>query len=341
MPIPSQQEYEQRELQMAHKQIKDVERAPLADRKEAAAEFLEAMQDSPDTVGERVGWLLAGNYGFGAMLIAKNVLHHKRMNREAALTHLVATFEWMAPQRMAAQEWKKLTHAQQDALDVAVREAIADAEASEREEAEYEARKSLNEPRFEPVGLRALETKPSLIGPVGHQGLIHLGNLVFIDKDPVEGGENIYPFVEWQNLHRADYGFAKTDGGPTGKWIDSTTVNQAYFDEPRASAWGETDAIHDAGSKYAFEEEPNIEFTSKEYYDEFLVASGQDVEDGNWEGPGIYDGRDKPPTRSSSAEEYEVADLAFWSSDTLEFMFQGEGEELDAVIAKLQADNED
>jgi hypothetical protein len=109
--IPSQAEYEQRELREANQRLTEVERAPLADRKEAAVEFLAAMRDDPDLVAERVGWLLDGNYGYGQMLMAKRVLGAPRMNRVAALTQMVAAFEWSSPGAMTREAWKKLTKA--------------------------------------------------------------------------------------------------------------------------------------------------------------------------------------------------------------------------------------
>lgn len=128
---PSQAEYERRELADASQRIHEVERAPLADRKEAAAEFLAAMRDDPELVAERVGWLLDGNYGYGQMLMAKRVLKSPRMNRSAALTHMVAAFEWQTPNAMARDGWKKLTKAQQAALEKAVQATIRSAESEE------------------------------------------------------------------------------------------------------------------------------------------------------------------------------------------------------------------
>ena len=126
--IPSQAQYEQRELAEARQKIDEVERAALADRRAAAADFLEAMRDQPGLVADRIGWLLDGNYGYGPMLMAKRVLGSSRMNRPAALTHMIGAFEWSTPVAMAIAGWKKLTKAQQSALDKAVLAAIKSAE---------------------------------------------------------------------------------------------------------------------------------------------------------------------------------------------------------------------
>jgi hypothetical protein len=129
--VPSQGEYERNELAEANRRLAEVERAPLVDRKEAAAKFLAAMRDHPGLVAERIGWLLDGNYGYGSMLMAKRVLGSPRMNRSAALTHMIAAFEWSTPSAMARAGWNKLTKGQQAALEKAVQAAIRDAESAE------------------------------------------------------------------------------------------------------------------------------------------------------------------------------------------------------------------
>ena len=126
--MASPSEYERRERQEAQQRLTEVERAPLADRKEAAAEFLAAMRDDPELVAERVGWLLNGSYGYGQQLRAKQILGSPRMNRSAALTHLTAAYEWSTPSALAMAAWKKLTKAQQVALEKAVQVVIRDAD---------------------------------------------------------------------------------------------------------------------------------------------------------------------------------------------------------------------
>jgi hypothetical protein len=123
--------YEQRERQIFHSDLTAVDRASLSDRKESCALFTEIMREQPDLVAERIGWLLDGNYGYGAMQAAKEVLKHKRMNRRAWLTHTIGALEWRCPQRMAIEGWKKLTAAEKKALDRAVDRAIESAEKSD------------------------------------------------------------------------------------------------------------------------------------------------------------------------------------------------------------------
>ena len=129
--IPSQAEYERRELADAHKKLDEVKRAPLADRKEAAGEFLEAMRKDPEIVGERIGWLLAGNYGYGSMLLAKRVLGSPRSNRSAALTQMVGAFEWQSPEDMTRAVWKKLSASEKARLESVVQATILSAQSEE------------------------------------------------------------------------------------------------------------------------------------------------------------------------------------------------------------------
>jgi hypothetical protein len=124
--IPSQVDYERRELAGAHKRLEEIQRAPLADRKEAQASFLKAMRSTPELVGERIGWLFDGNYGMGSMMLARRVLASPRMNRAAALTQMIGAFEWQSPEVMSREAWKKLTPGEKARLDSAVQGVIAD-----------------------------------------------------------------------------------------------------------------------------------------------------------------------------------------------------------------------
>lgn len=129
--VPSQADYERRERSEAQQRLAEIRRQPLSDRKEAQAKFLEAMRDDPELVAERLGWLLGGSYGYGAKLMAKQVLGSPRMNRSAALTQMVGAFEWMAPEDTVRAAWKKLSASEKAALERAVQGAITSAEIEE------------------------------------------------------------------------------------------------------------------------------------------------------------------------------------------------------------------
>ena len=89
------------------------------------------MATDPATVAERISWLIDGNYGYGQMQMARQVVASPRTNREAALTQLVAVYEWQCPRRMSVEAWKKLSTAQKKALSAAVAVVISEAERSE------------------------------------------------------------------------------------------------------------------------------------------------------------------------------------------------------------------
>lgn len=122
-------QYDHDEVHRWYVDMQEVEKAPLAERKDAAKEFFEAMRDTPDIVGERVGWLIDGNYGYGAMLKAKQTLAaSKRANKAAQLNVLIAALEWRCPGAMAVAMWKKLTPAEKAKLDHAIQAEIKSAE---------------------------------------------------------------------------------------------------------------------------------------------------------------------------------------------------------------------
>ncbi len=124
------QEYERRSLDEAHRHMQEIEKAPLTDRKEAQAEFLEAMKD-PALIAERIGWLFDGNYGYGERMKARQILGMaKNANKTAALNQLIGAYEWQCPPAMAVAAWKKLSAAEKDILDRAIKIVI---EAAEKE----------------------------------------------------------------------------------------------------------------------------------------------------------------------------------------------------------------
>ncbi len=108
-----------------HQQIRQAETGSLAERKEAAHRFYEAMAHDPALIAGRIEWLFAGHYGEGAYTQARQVAASPRMNRVAWLTLTIGAIEWSCPQRMAIAAWKKLTPAQKAKLDAAVKRELA------------------------------------------------------------------------------------------------------------------------------------------------------------------------------------------------------------------------
>lgn len=88
----TQADYEQREALLLLKQLTEIDDLPLAERKDNEACLLDAMAHQPDLVAQRVGWLLDGNYGYGAMRRAEKIANSPRMNQPAALVQLGGGF---------------------------------------------------------------------------------------------------------------------------------------------------------------------------------------------------------------------------------------------------------
>lgn len=116
-------EYEQREARMFHRELQEVEKAPLRERQEARNEYLEAMKKYPDLVAERIGWIINGSYGKGSYDAARRVLA-SRMNKVAWFSTTIAALEWRCPQAFAVGAWKKLTPAEKQRLDAAIKREI-------------------------------------------------------------------------------------------------------------------------------------------------------------------------------------------------------------------------
>ena len=122
------QEYERRSLAEAYRHLKGIEDAPLSERKDAQTEFLDAMKTDPGLIAERLGWLFDGNYGYGEMMKARQVLGMKaNANKVASLNQLVGAYEWRCPPVMAVAAWKKLSAAEKDLLHRAIEIVIEEA----------------------------------------------------------------------------------------------------------------------------------------------------------------------------------------------------------------------
>ena len=127
--IPSQEEYERRAAQEFQRQLREADKNPS--RRADAKHFGEQLAADPDLIAERIGWLLNGSYGFGAMKAAERVVANTRMNRHAWLVQTIAALEWQCPQRSAIAAWKKLTRDEKRALDAAIKRELRDAEQCE------------------------------------------------------------------------------------------------------------------------------------------------------------------------------------------------------------------
>jgi hypothetical protein len=110
--------------------IEEIEKAPLADRQAARAEWHAACQD-PTLVAQRLGWLLDGNYGYGSYLAARSMASLVgRTNRAAGLSHMIAALEWRCSAAFAREVYvKRLTDVERTALDAAVAQVLADYDA--------------------------------------------------------------------------------------------------------------------------------------------------------------------------------------------------------------------
>ena len=90
----------------------------LTDRQAARSEYHDDMKHSPELVAERVRWLLNGDYGYGAYLIANAIVESSsRYNKVAALSQAIAAFEWQCPALFARQAYLKLSKPEQQKID--------------------------------------------------------------------------------------------------------------------------------------------------------------------------------------------------------------------------------
>ena len=94
--------YETDEITRHFNAIKAIEAAPLPERQAAREEWHQALLN-PALVAERIGWLLDGNYGYGAYHLALITTANRRLNRAAWLAHTIAALEWRCSSVFARQ----------------------------------------------------------------------------------------------------------------------------------------------------------------------------------------------------------------------------------------------
>ena len=124
-------QHQQRERARAVGQLNALSSNPLSDRQQARAEYHEALK-SPELVAERAEWLLAGNYGEGAYIIARAIVEgSNRNNKVAQLSQTIAGFVWQCTGLFARQAYLKLTKDERAAVDAALAAVIADAQGGE------------------------------------------------------------------------------------------------------------------------------------------------------------------------------------------------------------------
>lgn len=191
--------------------------------------------------------------------------------------------------------------------------------------------------------------------------LKHVGAGKFVDDEPVSEEDlarhapkewrprlkpyRIYPWVEFYSLETAGYGLLATEGTHDAEPAASVEVGEQRFDPSTVAPLAELSEVLETmskGRRYLVEEFPFAEIKEEDDYDH-LLAVCLEVEvpespkqwsprvkkrihkESKWEGPGVYDARDCPPTRhSASAEDYELEGMEYWADDTLDYMFQGD-----------------
>jgi len=119
----NQATYESNEAKTLANQIARVERAPLHERREAKADFFGLLTD-PAILAQRVGWLFDGNYGFGAMMKARDIAARPKLNRIAGISQLIAALECLCSSDMARKAYMSLTDEQKNAANAAIQTEI-------------------------------------------------------------------------------------------------------------------------------------------------------------------------------------------------------------------------
>jgi hypothetical protein len=120
MTIPSQAEYEAREAEAFQRQLRNAEQGTLAEKRAYARKWEEAIRTRPDLVAQRIGWLLAGNYGFGSYKAAERALTSPNIHHFVWFTCTIAALEWTTSRAVARAACDDLPAAERARLQRAI-----------------------------------------------------------------------------------------------------------------------------------------------------------------------------------------------------------------------------
>ena len=128
--IPTQKEYEEREIRMYFKKLEEVEKSPKQDRIEGFKELFDNARLNPVIISERIGWILDGSYGFGPYKIAERIVKETK-NPNYHLFHILAHYEYLTSDYYASKVYRSLTQDQKDKLNELVTKEIEDYKADQ------------------------------------------------------------------------------------------------------------------------------------------------------------------------------------------------------------------
>jgi len=136
---------------------------------------------------------------------------------------------------------------------------------------------------------------------------------------------SIHPYAEFHSLERASMGVALIEGD---KVVDSIELKETSYSEPIARYLPHdliASELKDA-KPWMFEEMGWVEVTDKDDWDLLREAHEgaykREVEDTDYQGPGLYDGRDMQKVYGS-VEELEISDMESEADSLIDYMFSG------------------
>jgi hypothetical protein len=125
MPIESEASYVARMVAESLTHDRNLDKAPLGERKAYRDAFALAMRVTPRIIAERIDWLLNGTYGRGEFERAWLVMTAGHgTNVQAQLVALIGAMEWSCPYRHTREAWKMLSDAQKKALSATLETVI-------------------------------------------------------------------------------------------------------------------------------------------------------------------------------------------------------------------------
>lgn len=150
-------------------------------------------------------------------------------------------------------------------------------------------------------------------------------------------GTHVYAYVAFFRNDNVSYGLLLTKGGPLDEEIEYEEIGEYNLSEDFAKRRDFDAALREFENSYPkqrqrFEDVPFVEIVREQQYNKLLSEMG--LEDGDWNGPGLYDFRDEPPSYAMTVEEYVAACVKEEAEQALSNVFE---EDLDEACRTLRS----
>jgi|SRR3990172_3903694 len=152
----------------------------------------------------------------------------------------------------------------------------------------------------------------------------------FYETEPILSGKNVFVYIKFPSLERAEYGVYLTDGGAKGNEIASENVEETTYDPTTIAPLTDfNDAVNVLKDGDSLEEFPYVEVSDEAQFNKLVEAAGKNRENEQYTGPGVYIISGSAYTKQyESVDSYQADEMKITAESLVDDIFSsGELEE--------------